>query len=332
MSHSDRPQLQSALPFLRWPGGKRWLARLIAPRIREFIGVTEGKYFEPFLGGGAMFFAVAPRKAHLSDSNANLIRTFCLVRERYLEIQNMLRTMPVSAKNYYRLRAATEVEDLIDATRFIFLNRTCYGGIHRTNQRGQFNVPYGGGSRTPENLWKKGILQSAALLLQQSKARIECCDFALTMDRARRGDVIYCDPTYQNLIRTQFDRYSPEIFSWTDQERLADAALKAKRRGALVIISNGASKEIRNIFSTTEQIPLEKKKTIGRRPNSSKAHREMLYVYAPVRNLPFVTRKHVKTFQDRLGEELSMSAAAAARRRFSRSVDVDQRGVALSDR
>jgi hypothetical protein len=100
----------------------------------------------------------------------------------------------------------------------------------------------------------------------------------------------------------------------------------------LVIISNGASKEIRNIFSTTEQIPLEKKKTIGRRPNSSKAHREMLYVYAPVRNLPFVTRKHVKTFQDRLGEELSMSAAAAARRRFSRSVDVDQRGVALSDR
>jgi DNA adenine methylase len=161
------------------------------------------------------------------------------------------------------------------------LSLRTYGGLYRTNQQGQFNVPYGGGSRTPENLWKKGILERAALLLQRSRARIECCDFAESIGRAKRGDVIYCDPTYQNLSRRQFDRYNPEIFSWADQERLADAALKAKKRGALVFISNGASKEIRKLFRTNEKIAFERKKTIGRRPKSNEVHREMLYVYSP---------------------------------------------------
>lgn len=277
MSKAKRP----VQPFLRWAGGKRWLARLIAPKITEFINDSHGRYFEPFLGGGAMFFAVAPQRAHLSDSNENLISTFCLVRDRYQEIEKILRTIAVSADNYYKLRAATEIEDILNATRFIFLNRTCYGGLYRTNQQGQFNVPYGGGSRTPENLWKKGILERAALLLQRSKARIECCDFEESIGRAKRGDVVYCDPTYQNPSRRQFDRYNAEIFSWADQERLADAALKARKRGALVFISNGASKEIRKLFRTNEQIAFERKKTIGRRPKNKETHREMLYVYSP---------------------------------------------------
>ena len=159
-----------------------------------------------------------------------------------------------------------------------------------------------GDLRTPENLWKKGILQNAALLLQQAKTRIECCDFAVAMDRAKRGDVVYCDPTYQNLSRSQFDRYSAQIFSWADQERLADAALKAQKRGVFVIISNGAAKEIRDIFCATEQIPLEKKKTIGRRPNSVKSHREMLYIYSPGKYRSVITRDHI-TVPKRLNAE-----------------------------
>src|SRR5262245_48598437 len=266
MSERER----SVQPFLRWAGGKRWLARLIAPRIREFINTSHGRYFEPFLGGGAMFFAVAPQRAHLSDSNASLINTFCLVRDRYQEIQELLRTIAVTADNYYKLRAATEIGDVFKATRFIFLNRTCYGGLYRINQQGQFNVPYGGGSRTPENLWKKGILERAALLLQSSNAHIECCDFAKAMGRVKRGDVIYCDLTYRNLSRRQFDRYNipQEIFSWADQERLAEAALKAKKKGAFVIISNDASREIRRLFRSDKRIALERKKAIGRRSKS----------------------------------------------------------------
>jgi DNA adenine methylase len=305
MSPAKHKQLTSVQPFLRWAGGKRWLARLIAPKISEFINSSGGRYFEPFLGGGAMFFAVAPSKAHLSDNNADLISTFCLVRDRHREIQELVRNMGVSAENYYKLRATTDAEDIFHAARFIFLNRTCYGGIHRTNQSGQFNVPYGGGSRTPENLWKRGILESAALLLQHSKTSIECCDFAKSINRARRGDVVYCDPTYQGVTRAQFDRYGSEIFCWVDQERLAECALKAAERGALVIISNGASKEIQKLFSATNKIALEKKKTIGRPPRSNEVHREMLYVYSPKTTRVVFSSSRMTTVQPRRGNRLN---------------------------
>jgi DNA adenine methylase len=281
-------QHSMAQPFLRWAGGKRWLARAIAPRLRELVADTRGRYFEPFLGGGAMFFAVAPRKAQLSDNNESLISTFCQVRDRHKEIQEILQAIPVSAKSYYKIRAATNVSHISDAVRFIFLNRTCYGGIYRTNQLGQFNVPYGGGSRTPENLWKNKILERSALLLQHSGISITCCDFAASFDSAKRGDVIYCDPIYRNPTRSQFDRYNAEIFSWADQERLAEFAEKAAKRGVFVLVSNGASREIGRLFRVAQKIVLKRKKAIGKRANNDETHREMLYVFSPKNSKPFL--------------------------------------------
>src|SRR5262249_52806771 len=148
--------------FLRWAGGKRWLARKLAPSVSQFLKVSEGRYFEPFLGSGAMFFAVAPASAVLSDTNPELIETFRMVAVAPKQIEQRLKRISVSATNYYIWRDKVCLTDIAKATRFIFLNRTCYGGLHRTNLNGQFNVPYGGGSRTPEILWKKDILARAA--------------------------------------------------------------------------------------------------------------------------------------------------------------------------
>src|SRR5262249_47650007 len=103
----------------------------------------------------------------------------------------------------------------------------------------------------------------------------------------KRGDVVYCDPIYQNPTRSQFDRYNAEIFSWADQERLAETAERAAKRGAFVLVSNGASREIRKLFRVAEKIVLKRKKAIGKRANNDETHREMLYVFSPKNSKPF---------------------------------------------
>ena len=157
-------------PFLRWAGGKRWLANRLALPIRTLLDQSRGRYIEPFLGGGAMFFAVAPKRSTLSDINDELINAFKQVREHPKYIANRLRNLPVDANTYYRIRDSSPRSDRGRAVRFIYLNRTCYGGLHRTNLKGKFNVPYGGGSRTPITLWRDGVL--ARLIRQRAPERL----------------------------------------------------------------------------------------------------------------------------------------------------------------
>jgi len=141
----------TAEPFLRWAGGKRWLARRIAPLIRlRLLGV----YREPFPGGGSMFFATEPSQAVLSDLNSDLISAWVQVRNNPYELLDLIRALPVDAETYNRVRSERRGSKIERAARLIYLNRCCYGGLYRTNRRGEFNVPFGGGSRTPGPLWE----------------------------------------------------------------------------------------------------------------------------------------------------------------------------------
>jgi DNA adenine methylase len=191
-------------PFLRWAGGKRWLSPRLAPLLQTRLS---GSYVEPFLGAGAVYFAVQPRKAVLSDINADLINAYNLVAKDSSSIIKLLKQIPVSQEAFYAQRESKPRKSNAKAARFIYLNRTCYGGLHRANAQGKFNTPYGGGSRTTEILWKRSLLDQAGALLRSRDIIITARDFEQSMASAIEGDVVYCDPVYASHDRREFDRY-----------------------------------------------------------------------------------------------------------------------------
>jgi DNA adenine methylase len=268
---------EPTLPFLKWPGGKRWASGLIVDVLRRRLRNT---YYEPFLGGGSVFFALQPRLAVLSDINADLINTYCLVRDCPAELIRRLKHLTVEKATYDRLRASDPEGPIERAVRFLYLNRTAFGGIYRLNLAGQFNVPYGGGGRTPEVLWRKGLLASASRVL--GEADIRHADFELVMELARRGDAVYCDPTYTVAHENNgFVRYNQRNFSWQDQERLACAARRAGERGAAVIISNAHHASIRRLYKGAKFQVLERYSSVSTDVSKRRQVRESLVVIGP---------------------------------------------------
>ncbi len=266
-------------PFLKWAGGKRWLSPVLIPLIRGELQRTQGEYFEPFLGAGAIFFALNPDKATLSDININLIEVYFEIRRNWLAIVNEIKAWPVNEDYYYSLRKSVPPTRFKRACRFLYLNRTCYGGLYRENKLGNFNVPYGGG-RTHNALWEKQLLQNASAALK-GDVNIQCSDFESLVNRAQEGDVVYCDPTYSTKQRKQFDRYGKTIFSWSDQLRLAVAAEQAMNRGALVIVSNSGCFQLNDFYPRAYRIELKKSKAIGNKAKSKSVHQESLYILDP---------------------------------------------------
>lgn len=221
-------------PFLKWPGGKRWLTEQL---LRPFADETQATYYEPFLGGGALFFALQPDRAVLSDINDNLVRTYQAVRDNPAAVRERLAKLPVSKEDYYRIRGESPDSRNRSAARFLYLNRTCFGGLYRENKKGDFTVPYGGGERTPRKLLDTAILEHASRTLQSARLRTQ--DFRVSLRAAGEGDSVYCDPPYTVAHNGNgFIRYNERLFSWDDQMLLAEEAKRAARRGAFVVVSN----------------------------------------------------------------------------------------------
>lgn len=230
-------------PFLKWAGGKRWLARSFS----WLFPVSYDRYVEPFLGGGAIFFAQEPANAILSDSNEKLVATYNAIREDW---QSVLRHLADYAENhsdrfYYEARSTPQSKSAAEAARFIYLNRTCWNGLYRVNLRGEFNVPRGTKDRvlmeTDDFEWVSSALQ---------KATITTRDFEVTLAEAGRGDFVFLDPPYTVAHNSNgFLKYNENIFSWSDQERLREAAVAAAARGALVLVLNARHASIEELYS-----------------------------------------------------------------------------------
>lgn len=239
-------------PFLKWPGGKRWLADRVASMIKRTLA---RRYFEPFLGGGAVFFALGTQSATLSDVNPDLINTYMQVRDQCQAVLEKLKALKVSKRAYYSIRSSEPKDPLERAARFLYLNRTAFAGMYRVNREGRFNVPYGGGQRTPERLWTSNLLLTAATSLQG--VELLHSDFEPVLDCAGDGDVVYCDPTYTVAHENNgFVRYNERNFSWSDQVRLAAASFRAADRGAVVLLSNACHASVRALYPSarTEKI------------------------------------------------------------------------------
>ncbi len=282
--HAD-PSMHSTEPFIRWAGGKRWLAAGLGYAIRQRLTQTDGRYIEPFIGGGAVFLAAGIRSGVISDLNSELVEAWRVVRDDPHTLVDLIASWPVEHAFYNHMRQAQLETSLERAARFIWLNRCCYGGIHRTNRKGQFNVAFGGGSRTPAHMIENRLIEKASLALQSAELSINACDFEASVDQAGPGDVVYCDPAYTEAASAgeerRFVRYGQTVFTWADQERLARACHRAAARSACVIVSTGAEAQITELYGKTTRIALSRTKSIGKSAGDASFHGESIFILDP---------------------------------------------------
>jgi DNA adenine methylase len=230
-------------PFLKWPGGKRWLVN----QYDHLFPSKYNRYLEPFLGGGAVFFYLTPAKAILSDSNRELVNAYQCIKKYPDKIERRLASLQKahSESAYYRIRGMQPKDALERAIRFLYLNRTCFNGIYRVNLKGNFNVPIG----TKDLVEYPGdYLRNIANSLRG--ASIKTSDFEETIDKAKVGDFVFIDPPYTVMHNNNnFVKYNAKLFSWADQVRLASAIKRAARRGAAIMISNADHRSVRQLYA-----------------------------------------------------------------------------------
>lgn len=230
------------IPFLKWAGGKRWLTATYS----NLFPSSYSKYYEVFLGSGAMFFSLRPQQATLSDLNVDLIECYSVLQDEWKEVVEQLHSHHLrhSKEYYYKTRKSIPRGIVKRAARFIYLNRTCWNGLYRVNQRGEFNVPIG----TRENvLLNSDNFEELSLLLKN--VELLATDFEGVIDRAVSGDFIFADPPY--TVRHNFNgfvKYNERIFHWDDQIRLRDCLVRASKRGCLVLLTNANHPSIIDLY------------------------------------------------------------------------------------
>ena len=231
------------VPFLKWAGGKRWLFN------EQFIMrlPTFNRYIEPFLGSAAGFFKLAPENSLLSDVNEDLINLFRVIRDSPLRLSRAMGKLQSyhSQELYYRIRANEPKSEFSRAVRMLYLNRSCWNGLYRVNTQGKFNVPIG--TKTNFILPTDDFARASEML---KKAKLECRDFEVAIDEAQRGDLVFLDPPYTVKHNMNgFVKYNENLFSWDDQTRLRNAALRAAHRGANVIVTNANHESVKNLYA-----------------------------------------------------------------------------------
>lgn len=234
---------KSPRPFLRWAGSKRAL-------LPELVGALPQHYrhyYEPFLGGGSLFFLLQPRWANLGDLCKDLVETYLAVRDKPSAVLRYLQPLLPDREKYYAVRARRSQGPYKRAAEFIYLNKTCWNGLYRVNSQGMFNVPYGA-PKTP-NVVDAENLQACAEALASPGVSLTCSDFSETLDAVDKGDLVFLDPPYVTRHNNNgFIDYNERLFSWEDQERLADHARTAVRNGASVIVMNAYHQEVLDLY------------------------------------------------------------------------------------
>jgi len=243
---------ETSRPFLKWAGGKR---QLLGELVRHVPKEHHGRYFEPFVGGGALFFELRPRKAVLADVNERLIRTYRGVQRSVDDVIHLLKSYPYDEKFFYDLReidvdAGTDAEV---AAWFIYLNRAGYNGLYRVNRKNRFNVPFG--RYENPTICDAATLRSCSAAL--AGADLLVADFEAVVAKAKRGDFVYFDPPYMPLsVTSSFTSYTSHGFGADQQTRLRDVARRLKKRGVRVLLSNSSAPLVRKLyragFDTTE--------------------------------------------------------------------------------
>lgn len=236
----------SARPFLRWAGSKRWLT----PLLRQVELPPSGTYYEPFLGSGAVYFALAVgHRSHLSDVLSPLINCYTQVRDDAELVGKIASQWDTTRDAYYEVRAEDFSDDPVrSAARFLYLNRLCFNALYRENRNGKFNVPYGRPRETNEVV-DLPTLRAAGESLTRAETTLAAEDFEAALDRCTEGDFAFVDPPYAlSKTRQSFSEYHSSLFSWEDQIRLSACVRRAANRGAKIIVTNVSDPAVRELY------------------------------------------------------------------------------------
>lgn len=231
-------------PFTKWTGGKRQLLSVLI----ENLPKTFNKYYEPFIGGGALFFEVLPKKAVINDFNTNLFYAYKQIRD---DVDNLIEILDKhernNSKDYYlsirsldRSNAINLLSETEKAARLLYMLRVNFNGLYRVNAKNQFNVPYGK-YKNPKIL-DESLLRSINKYLNNNEIEICNIDFSEVVANAKAGDFVYFDPPYVPVSETSsFTAYTHDGFSIDDQIRLRDTFKELDKKGVYVMLSNSAT-------------------------------------------------------------------------------------------
>ncbi len=230
-------------PFIKWAGGKRQLL----PELLRYLPQQFSRYYEPFVGGGALFFELRPKRAVLSDVNERLIRTYRGVKDHVEDVIGLLKGYPHDPDFFYTLRDVDidRKSDAEVAAWFIYLNKIGFNGLYRVNRKNRFNVPFG--RHNNPTICDEATLRACSGALADTELRV--ADFEALPQLAEPGDLVYFDPPYVPLsVTSSFTSYTSDGFGPEAQIRLRDLALQLKERGVHVLLSNSSAEFVRDLY------------------------------------------------------------------------------------
>ena len=259
------PKNKLVSPVLKWVGGKRQLLSLIKPMLPKRIT----SYCEPFVGGGAVLFDLQPKKALINDINNDLILVYTVIRDNVEALIELLETYPNDEGFYYELRNIDrdqakydKLNELERAARVIFLNKTCYNGLYRVNNAGEFNSPFG--KYKNPNIVNAPVLRAVSAYFNSSEITFSSIDFALVLEQVRKGMFVYLDPPYDPVSDTSsFTGYSRGGFSREQQIQLRECCDRLNARGIKFMLSNSATDFIKEQYANYHIMIVQAKRAIN---------------------------------------------------------------------
>ena len=271
-------------PILKWVGGKRQLLSEIMPLINKNCST----YVEPFIGGGAVFFDLQPRKAIINDYNEELINVYKVVRDSVDELITILdrHERNNSEEYFYDIRALDRTQefgcmsDVEKAARILYLNKTCYNGLYRVNSAGQFNSPYGK-YKNPK-IVNATTLKAMSKYLNNNKIDIRQGDYKDALKGLRKGAFVYLDPPYMPISSSSsFTGYTENGFGYKQQVELKGECDKLRRKGISFLQSNSDCPEIRDLYKDYKIITVQARRSINSNAQKRGEINEVLIHYDP---------------------------------------------------
>lgn len=246
------PKDKLVLPFVKWVGGKRQIIdsieRLMPGNLRRY------RYVEPFIGGGAVLFHLQPRDAVINDFNAELISLYRVIRDNPAELLADLHKHKNESAYFYKIRGLDRAEGFHDihpvqrASRFIYLNKTCYNGLYRVNRAGEFNTPFG--RYVNPNIVNEPVIMAVSKYLNDNNIEIRCGDYASVLAETDENSFVYIDPPYHPVSdSSNFTGYVEGGWAEADQIRLREACDELTARGVKFLLSNSATGFIRDQYA-----------------------------------------------------------------------------------
>ena len=255
-------------PVLKWVGGKRQLLDTLTALVPKKMTA----YCEPFVGGGALLFCLQPNRAYINDINSELMLVYSVIRNNVEELITALQKYKNDEKFFYSIRELdrnkekyTSLSDVEKAARILYLNKTCYNGLFRVNNAGEFNSPFGH-YRNP-NIVNAPTLRAVSLYLQKKDIFLSSGDYANVLDELPRGSFVYLDPPYDPISDTaSFTGYTKNGFSREEQIRLREYCDALTQRGIKFMLSNSATNFIMEQYSAYDIKIIQAKRNVNSDP------------------------------------------------------------------